>query len=533
MALPARPGQSGDSHLGGRLVTFPRPLVGPVSTNKTEPPLSDLAALTATEQARLVRERTVSPVELVDAALSRIETVQPVCGPFAFVFAEEARKEATRLARSPLRGSIPPLLGVPVAFKDFTPTQGHRTTRGSFAFENWVADYDPVIVRRFKQAGAIVIGKTTTPEFAHSSFTRSPLWGMTGNPWDPARSAGGSSGGSGVAVTTGCAALAEGTDMGGSVRIPAALCGCVGLKPSLGRIPMDILPTVFDDMSHFGPLTRTVQDASLFLSVAEGPDDTDISSQRRPVPLPDRLDGDLTGIHIALSEDLGMYEVNPEVRKNLLLTADALRDAGATIEPVELGWSAEIYRTWMDWWGVYLAAIFADCLADHRERMDPKVVALIEAGLAKDAVSFARIDQVRTRQWYELARVFERFHALICPTMALPAPDNSADEDSFEFIDDSGRVHGLDMTSPFNMVAQCPALSVPSGVTSDGLPTAIQIVGRRFDDPMVLKIGTAVEKRRPWCLWTPELLPSGPVAANGTGLNPNPSPGKCKSVTNP
>ncbi|MCH8169127.1 MAG: amidase, partial [Proteobacteria bacterium] len=279
--------------------------------------MTGLCALPATEQARLVRRREVSPVDLVEASLARIEAVQPVLNAFCFVFPEEARAQAREAEAAVMRGDpLGPLHGLPVAFKDFTPTSGHRTTRGSYCFEHWVADADPVIVRRFKQAGAIIVGKTTTPEFAHSGFTQSPLWGLTGNPWDPARSSGGSSGGSGVAAATGCVALAEGTDMGGSVRIPAALCGCVGLKPSLGRIPMDILPTVYDDMSHFGPLARTIDDAALFLRVAEGPDDADINSQIAPLALPERLDADLTGLRLALSPDLGLYLIDPEVAAN-------------------------------------------------------------------------------------------------------------------------------------------------------------------------------------------------------------------------
>lgn len=465
--------------------------------------MTDLCALTATEQARLVREREVSPVDLVEASLARIAQVQPVFNAFTLVLAEEARAAARTAEATEPAG---PLHGVPVAFKEFTPTKGHVTTRGSAAFETWVPDEDPAIVRRFKDAGAIIVAKTTTPEFAYSSYTRSPLWGVTGNPWDPARCPGGSSGGSGVAVTTGCVALAEGTDMGGSVRIPAAFCGCVGLKPSLGRIPMDILPTVFDDMSHFGPLARTVDDAALFLRVAEGPLEADIMSQRVPMPLPDRFDTDLRGLRIGLSEDLDIYWVDPEVRANLHATADALRDAGAEVVPVRVGWTADLAADWFRWWGVYLAAAFADVLPVYRARMDPAVVALIEAGLAMDAVSFARIDQARTGMWHQLCAVFEGHHALLCPTMALPAPLNTTSDSDFEEIDADGKLHGLDMTSLFNMIGQCPALSVPSGMTASGLPTAAQIVTPRFDDPLALRIGAAIEARRPWRPWTPDRL---------------------------
>ncbi|MFK7944020.1 MAG: amidase [Paracoccaceae bacterium] len=464
--------------------------------------MTDLCTLSATEQARLVAAREASPVDLVQASLARIAEVQPLCNAFTLVLADEAIA-AARAAEAV--DPVGPLHGVPVAFKEFTPTKGHVTTRGSAAVREEATE-DPAIVRRFREAGAIIVAKTTTPEFAYSSYTRSPLWGTTGNPWDPERCPGGSSGGSAVAVTTGCVALAEGTDMGGSVRIPAALCGCVGLKPSLGRIPMDILPTVFDDMSHFGPLTRNIDDAALFLRVAEGPLEADISSQRVPMPLPDGFDQDLTGLRIGLSEDLDIYAVDPEVLANLHATADALRDAGAEVVPVSLGWTADLVSDWYRWWGVYLAAAFGDLLPSHRGQLDPEVVVLLEAGLALDAVSFARIDQARTRMWHQLCAVFQTHHALLCPTMALPAPLNTTRDTDFERIDEAGRLHGLDMTSLFNMIGQCPALSVPSGMTTEGLPTAAQIVTRRFDDPLALRIGAAIEARRPWAKWTPDGL---------------------------
>lgn len=471
--------------------------------------MSDICQLSAIDQAKLIRARELSPVDLVEASLARIEAVNPALNAFAFVFPDEARAQARAAESAVMRGGDPgPLHGLPVAFKDFTPTKGHRTTLGSRCYEHWVPDADPVIVRRFKAAGAIIIGKTTTPEFAHSGFTISPLWGVTGNPWDAARSSGGSSGGSGVAATTGCVALAEGTDMGGSVRIPAALCGCVGLKPSLGRIPMDILPTVFDDMSHFGPLARTINDAALFLRVAEGPDDADINSQPVPKPLPQRFDADLSGLRLALSADLGLYNVDSEVAANLRATAAELEMAGAVVEEVSLTIDFEMLQAWTDWWGVYLASGFGHLLPEHRDRLDPYVVRLMEAGLAMNAVAFKRIEAIRTELWRRLAAVFARCDALLCPTMARPAPLNSERGRNFWKPNVEGRIDGLDMTEFFNMTGQCPALSVPSGVTRAGLPTAIQIVGRRFDDPTVLRIGAAVEERRPWRNWTLDALPS-------------------------
>ena len=468
--------------------------------------MSQLPEHTAQELADLIRSRKISPVDVVQDCLDRIDLVQPTFNPFCFVYPEDALAEARSAEAAVIRGDeLGPLHGVPVAFKDFTPTKGRRTTRGSYCFENWIPDFDPVIVRRFRKAGAITIGKTTTPEFAHSSFTRSPLWDHTRNPWDAGKTSGGSSGGSGVAVATGCVPLAEGTDMGGSVRIPAALCGVVGLKPSLGRIPMDILDTSFDDMSHFGPLARTVADAALFLRIAEGPDDADINSQIAPVPLPDEFETDLTGLKIALSSDLGFYAVHPEVELNLRACAASLADAGAVVNEVELAWTSDIVDAWMQWWGVYQAAAFAHWLPEHRDRMDPNVVALIDNGLATDAVTFKRIETIRTHQWHALASVFANYDALICPTMALPAVDAEMNDHEFGGFDANGKLMEFDMTGPFNMVAQCPALSVPSGATETGLPTGIQIIARRFDDPTALRIGAAIEKQRPWKTWHPNV----------------------------
>jgi Asp-tRNA(Asn)/Glu-tRNA(Gln) amidotransferase A subunit family amidase len=461
----------------------------------------------AVELAGLIADKTVSPVEVVDAALARIDEVQPILNAFCFIFHDEARALARDAEAAIMRGdALGPLHGVPIAIKDFTPTKGKVTTRGSFAFENWVPDFDPAIVSRLRNAGSIMVGKTTTPEFAYSSFTRSPLWGTTRNPWNPQRCTGGSSGGSGAAVASRCVPLAEGTDMGGSVRIPAALCGTVGLKPSLGRIPMDILPWVFDSISHFGPLARTVEDAALFLRLTEGPLERDIRSQIAPIPLPAHLDGDVAGKRFALSVNLGFYVVDGEVAANLHRVADALRGAGAIVEEVDLPWTARTVTAWSEMWGVYLAAAFEHVLPEFRDKMDPDVVATMEAGQKMRAVDFKNIEAVRSEQWFALAKVFESYDALLCPTMAQPAPSADGRDADWDEIDGEGRLHGLDMTSVFNNLAECPALSVPSGLTADGLPTAIQIVGHRFDDPAVLNIGAAVEKLCPWAGRKPPIL---------------------------
>jgi Asp-tRNA(Asn)/Glu-tRNA(Gln) amidotransferase A subunit family amidase len=443
--------------------------------------------------AQRIRAGDLSPVALIEASLARIEDVNPRLNAFCAVYAEEARARAHECEAAVRKGAnLGPLHGLPVAIKDFTPIAGKTTTRGSRVFADWIPDSNPVIVERLVGAGAIIIGKTTTPEFAYSSFTSSPLWGITRNPRDPTRTSGGSSGGSAVAVATGCASLAEGTDMGGSVRIPASFCGIVGLKPALGRIPMDILPTVFDSISHFGPLARTVDDAALFLSVTQGPDDRDIQSlPGLPIPLP--VPRVVRGMRLALSIDFGYYRVDADIAGKVREAANALAGAGAIVEEVDLAWSREINDAWARYWEVFLAASFGEYLREHRNRMDPHVVDLIERGFATTAVQFKRLEAVRTRQWQSLAAVFRGHDALICPTMARPAPSIDMCDGDFDRTDRDGRYDGLDMTCPFNFVPQCPALTIPAGAARDGLPIGVQLIGRRFDECAVLSVGATLE----------------------------------------
>jgi Asp-tRNA(Asn)/Glu-tRNA(Gln) amidotransferase A subunit family amidase len=383
------------------------------------------------------------------------------------------------------------LHGVPIAIKDFTPTKGKTTTRGSAAFRNWVPDRDAVIVERLAGAGAILLGKTTTPEFAYSGFTRSPLWGHTRNPWDASRNAGGSSGGSGVAVATGCVALAEGSDMGGSVRIPAAFCGIVGLKPSLGRIPMDILFTSFDSISHFGPLARTVEDAKLFLEVTQGPHDADIQSQVAPTPLPRQLTGDMTGRRIALSRDLGFIEVAPDVVENLMATARHLEARGAVIEEVALDWRVEVVTAWYAYWGVFLAAGFGDCLERFHGRDGP-----CRGGVDRGGAEAGRGGVQAAGSGADAAVAGAGAHTGALRRAAVP------DHDARRAGDGCGgkRAHRCARPAawPRHDLAVQQRVPVPGalgavGVHDDGLPTGVQIVGRRFDDPTVLEIGKAVE----------------------------------------
>ena len=464
---------------------------------------NDILSYPATKLASLVKARELSVKELISASLERATAVDEQFNAFTQIFSEESLAAAELADKAIASGKgVGALFGVPISIKDFTPTEGQLTTRGSKTLEGNRGEADPVIVQRLKAAGAIVIGKTTTPEFAYSSFTQSPLWGTTRNPWSSGRTPGGSSGGAAVSVVTGSVALAEGTDMGGSIRIPSAFSGCVGLKPSKGRIPMDITGSVFDHISHFGPLARSVQDAALFLKVTEGPDETDMQSQLSPLPIPEKLLSNAKGLRIAVSPDLGIYNVDPAIISNLERSVAALSEAGAQVDWVELDWPTRYATDWVLYWEVFLAAQFGHLLKTHLEVMDPEFIAVMEAGMKASAVDIERGALTRTQQWRDMAKLFERYDALICPTTAQTAPLVTAKDSDFETLDGDGRLNGLDMTAIFSNVGVCPSIAVPNWTPDDSMPTSIQVVGRRFDDPTVLRIVSCLERYSPWPIWS-------------------------------
>jgi amidase/aspartyl-tRNA(Asn)/glutamyl-tRNA(Gln) amidotransferase subunit A len=450
--------------------------------------------LSATAIAAGIRARHFSAETVVAESLRRARIVNAELNAFTLLREDQAMAVA-RAADSQVAegGNLPPLLGVPFAAKDLTPTVGDLTTMGSWTRENWIPEESALCVRRLQANGAILIGKTTTPEFAYSSFTKSPRWGVTRNPWNTAHTSGGSSGGSAVAVATGVVPFAEGTDMGGSVRIPAAFTGVVGLKPSLGRIPMTILPSVFDNISHFGPLARTMADAVAFMAATSGPDDEDISSLPIPFVAEAAAPRFIAGCRFALSLDLGYYSLDASVRKGMEAAIEAIRAAGAIVEPVDIGWTRAVNDQWYDLWCVFMAAYFGETLESYRLCMDPLVVELIERGRTLNAADYKRVELLRSAMWRDLAGIFGRYDALLCPTCAVTAPPVEADDNDYVADLPDGRFHGLDMTCPFNLLPQCPALSVPVGLGDDDLPIGLQIVGRRYSDETVLSIGGAIE----------------------------------------
>lgn len=462
----------------------------------------DLAYASAVRQAELVASKQLSPRDLVQNALERIDQVQPALNCFTSVWADEALAAADRCAVVVARGDdLGPLHGVPVALKETTHVAGKPLTLGSITHRDVVADRDAHVTAALRRAGAIAIGHTTSPEFAHTLQTDSPLWGVTRNPWNPAFTPGGSSGGSGVAVATGCVALAEGSDMGGSVRIPAAWCGVVGLKPGLGRIPMDVLPGLFDSISHHGPLARTIDDARRFLAVTQGPSEADIMSLTTPLDLSGSTPSDVRGMRLGLTLDFSTWYVHPEIAAAVQDAAAALADAGAIVEPVDLRLTSDDEMLWVRLWGVFMSAYFGHLVDEHGDVMDPDVLRLIALGDSLSATEYKRLEIERTGVWQRISAALAGHDALLCPTMATPpVPAAKADRTPPPGHDD-GRFHAEDMTGVFNLVAPCPALSVPCGVHQaaphTGVPIGLQIVGHRWREDVVLRVGRAVEVALP------------------------------------
>jgi aspartyl-tRNA(Asn)/glutamyl-tRNA(Gln) amidotransferase subunit A len=457
---------------------------------------TDLCYMPATELAAAIRTKKVSPVEVIDAVLARIDQLNPQLNAFCLVTAEEARQAAQAAEQAVMRGeTLGPLHGVPVSIKDLVITKGIRTMRGSRLYEHDVPAEDAPVVERLKAAGAIILGKTTTPEFGFKGVTDSPVTGISRNPWHPERTPGGSSGGAGAAVAAGMGPLAVGTDGGGSIRIPSSFCGIYGLKPHVGRVP--VYPaSATGDLSHAGPMTRTVRDAALMLNVVAGADDRDRFSL--PTSHPDytkAVEGDIRGLRVAWSPDLGFAIVDPQVRQVTAEAAKAFADLGCHVEETNPGFEnpLELFR---HFFYVNIGAMVQD-YPGYESKIDPQLLANIREVEGVSARGYARSILRRNAIFDKIRRCFATYDLLLCPTVAVP-PFGLGIEGPTQIAGQPvDRQAWIVMTPLFNLTGQ-PAATVPCGFTSDGLPIGLQIVGRRFDEATVLRASAAFEAARPW-----------------------------------
>ena len=463
---------------------------------------SELCYLSAEEALGLFKERKLSPVELMEAVIRRAEAVEPKINAFTATHFERALSQAKKAEDRYLRPSARTraLEGLPIVVKDEQAIAGERTTQGSLLYRDHVDAADHPIVERIKRAGGIIHARGATPEFCCSTFCWSRLWGVTRNPWNLEYSPGGSSGGSAASLAAGSTPLATGSDIGGSIRIPASACGVVGFKPPYGRNP-DVPPFNLDWYNHVGPLARNVADCARLQNVMAGPHPGDVATLRPKLRIPAKL-GDVRGWRIAYSLNLDFFEVDAEVRANTLAVLDAFRELGATTEEIELGWGEEIREAA---WSHY-AAIFGPIVQEAAEKYPDQLsdYSLVFAERTARAASASRglhsTLETEARMYASLGPLLEKYRLLVCPTLAVPSV--AADHD---VRDESFSINGVPvdpyvdwcLTYPFNMLSRCPVLSVPSGQASSGVPTGVQLVGRTFDDVSVFRAGAALEGLRP------------------------------------
>lgn len=463
----------------------------------------DICYLSAVDLAAAIRARMLSPVEVTRAVLDRIDQLNPTLNAFCISIAEEALVTARQAEAAVVAGKpLGPLHGVPVSVKDILSVKDSRTTSGSKLLEHNITREDAPGIERLRRAGAILIGRTTTPEYGWKGVTDSRVFGITRNPWNPALTPGGSSGGAAAAVAAGLGPVGIGTDGGGSIRIPASFCGVVGLKASFGRIP-NYPATAVDSVRHTGPLTRTVADAALVLNVMAGPDERDPSSL--PATREDYLEGldrGLQGLRLAYSPDLGYAHVDPEVAQLCRQTASRFTEAGALLETVALRWD-DPYECWKVFFYGGIAANLAGKLRDQGHLLDPGLRKIVEEEMSLRAVDYVNALLQRNAFWQQARLAFETYDLLITPTLAVPA--FAVGQDNAEPSSKQPRpLHWTQFTYPFNLTSQ-PAVSVPCGWTTSGLPVGLQIVGRRFDDVTVLRAARALEQLQPWAQRRPEV----------------------------
>ncbi len=478
------------------------------------PPMSshDLLFTPAAVVASLIRRRKLSPVEHIDAVLDGIERLQPRLNCFVTVTAEQARAAAKEAERAVVTGAkLGPLHGVAVSVKDLLPTKGVRTTLGSVAYADNVPDRDDVLVTRLREAGAIMVGKTTTPEFGIKGTTSGPIFGITRNPWDLDRTPGGSSGGAASAVAAGLAPLGLGSDGAGSTRIPAACCGLVGFKGTTGSVPYQESRDGFGNVIAAGPLARTVADAALMQSVMAGPDPLDPWTEAAP-PFgrvsPALLAQDLSGVRIGWLSRTAATAVDTDVQENTRASLAALAGLGAEVEEVtaEIDWMSDDQRA------LYLCSIannLGPVVERFGDRTDPVLRAYVAAGRKYDVGDYIRAINARTRLFRAIQGLFETYDFLVSPTLTRTAvaADFDGARGTIEINGTSvgpAQPHWTGFVYPFNLTGH-PALSVPSGFARDGLPTGVQIVGRRHADSDVLRIGALLEQARPWASKRPPI----------------------------
>lgn len=456
----------------------------------------DVCFAGAGELAALVRARELSPVELVEAELSRIEELNPTLNAVVTVY-PDALDRAREAEEAVIRGdSLGPLHGVPFTIKDTFDTAGVRTTRGSRLFADHVPSEDAVAVARLRAAGAIPLAKTNTPEFALWWETDNLLFGRTVNPWNAERTAGGSSGGEAAAVAAGLSPLGIGSDLGGSVRVPAGHCGVVGFKPTHGRVPLTgHWPDTIHRFMHVGPLTRTVGDAALALALLAGPDDRDWYAAPVPAPSAEIERRSLAGVRVGIVAERSFGAVDPDVAAAVRRAGAVLEARGCQVEEPDAEWlrRRDCNLLTVTVYGAEGRAYFSAVTEGREEDLHPRLLARLGASpptIEEYLSAEAEVEGLRR----DAMEAFRRYDVLVGPTSLVPAHGHDATELSLGGESVTPRTL-MRATLPWNLTGS-PALSVPFALTGDGLPVGVQTIGRRFDEETVLRVGAALEEGR-------------------------------------
>src|SRR5262245_57002753 len=456
--------------------------------------VGDLCFLTATALSEMIRSRRVSVSEVLSAHLAQIERVNPKVNAIVTLCAEQASAEARAADAALARGAEPgPLFGLPVAHKDLVPTRGLRTTWGSPIYRDHVPDHDGLIVERIKAGGAITVGKTNTPEFGAGSQTFNEVFGRTLNPYDPSRTCGGSSGGAAVALAAGLVPIADGSDLGGSLRNPASFCNVVGFRPSPGRVPSWPIELAWTPFAVEGPMARTVADVALLLSAMAGPD------PRSPIAIDEPgarfqapLDRSFKGVRLAWSRDLGGLPIDPRVTGVLEAQRATVEALGCVVEEGQPDFSdaREIFQAWRAW---LFESRYGLLLERHRHLLKDTIVWNVEQGQHVTGAHLATAERKRTDLYHRVRTFMATHEFLILPVTQVPPFDVAT-----AYVTE---INGVKLPTYIDWMRACsditvtglPAISVPCGFTPDGLPVGVQIVGRHHDDWGVLQLAHAFE----------------------------------------
>lgn len=466
---------------------------------------NELVTKSVTELAGLIKNKSVSPVEATAALLDHAEALNPKINAY-ISFREEAQADAKRAEQEIARGNYRGIFhGIPLAIKDNLYVAGEVTTMASKIHRDFVPSADATVVRRLRQAGAVLTGKLNMHEYAWGIDNNNPHFGSVKNPWNTAKVPGGSSGGSGAAVAAHMTYASLGTDTAGSIRIPSAACGIVGLKPTHGRVPKDGCYPLAWTLDHIGPMTKTVDDAAAMLQVIAGFDPADPTCVDVPVAdYSSTLDGDVSGLVIGVEEDYYFRDVDNEIERLVRAQIDELVSRGARVEKVSI--PTLRYAEWAE-----LATSLSEASAIHHEDLVNRpddfgadIRFLFELGELFSSVDYLQAQQVRRQLKNDFAEVMSRVDVLIAPTLPVMAPDIGSSEADLngskaDLIDSFIR-----FTGPSNLTG-LPAMSVPVGL-NDGLPVGLQVIGRAFDERTVLNVGKAIENAAPMGGQSPSIL---------------------------